>query len=1046
MKFPGSNSLLIALCLLTAHGLHAQGLPALQQFEVENVRLVLLDKDGNRQGTLEGKRAAKKRDGRVEITDAVLAMTRGDQRTVLRAAEFLYQPDTEAFDCPKGMTGELPDGGTFDLPQAAGTITIGPAPKLVVRATGTAKFASADPLRALLRAEMVDPEMELSLGKGSPSPGLSRLKLTGRRGGEFRVRVESVPVPDGGGARPGALILGSFGDMTADFDTDTGRGTIGLLRRARMALEPGDQPASGMEVTANRIDLRGVLIEGAPSDLASRLTGLEIDAAGTVHLTGPSVRGFGDVLSYREPSGLRVVTLSGSPSVDVEQVERDTPGLLRMRSRRIISLVAPLTPPNEVPAWLELRVEAGAQVWREAQGRVAWRISGRVVDVRSSVVVRPPGPFADAPQARREMFRVIVEGYSPLLRVAGAATLTDQLDDPGQRAAIFGTSATGQFEGDQLQSEVRGPGILAMLYADQGLADELRYALGLARRPDSPLPRPGRLTVRAQQVARISVSTLPASATAARPLWIDAQGEVELEHTPLPRFDRDLVTFTGDSAGISLRGNRVERAALSGAGCLATLGPDLLISDGFRVVSTGPLLEGLIRGPGRLVVRDPQSLAYFRRAVERMPRRGLQIEPAVPDAGWMNFGGDVLVAGDEDTRAMDVSGGVELRMVLGEFETPRAGPSGQKDLPELEDADVQQLYLVRGRSLLVFSSGHAAKPPAVLNLLRLEGNALIRSQTDRLQVTALDSIEATGADDQRTAGNPLTVVLLGSPVLALEDAGLFFGDVVRRGAFDYDGAWRLEAGQRLELTFRPLAAGDPDSVRGIRQALEVVERGQAAAPMMLEAAWRARTRLELLVKDLPPVFTPEAEGPRKALAAALAAESELRLVVARETGVCSDINGRRRASRQAARAARLMAGLVEVAGSGGVRGRFEAAGGSTPALQLGVTTVLVTFDGLGEIVDTAAEGPVTISRGDYTISGRRLSQARDGTLILDGAAIELPDNTGVSVTGVRTVSLRQRGNPESTPGATRTMITRITGENLRVRVKLSREEMTPAPK
>lgn len=1046
MAWAGARIAVALLLLVLAVPAAAQGLPGLQQFEVENARLILLDKDGARRGTLEGKLARKKRDGNVEVQGAVLTMTGKDGKLVVRAAQFDYTPATDAFSCPSGLQADLPDGGWFEMPVATGTITMGAEPVLVARGKGDTTFRSAAPDKALLVAAMADPEITIRTRLVEGRLGIAQLLLQGQRGGEFKLRVDAVPAPDGRGSVPGVLTLGCFGDISARHDAVAGKAAIGLLRRARIGFDGEGRP---FEVTAAEIKLRGLVaadaMAGGSADLARSLGQLEIDASGTVHVGGPTFEGFGNELSYREPDQRRELVLRGNPSLDVDQAgprqKRDrTAVALRMKSRRVIELTAPLTPPEQQPEFLRLRLESGVQVWREVDTRVEWRISGALVEMESLLLdTAPRRPFDEEPR-RREYFRVESEGYSPMLRVAGRDTLPDGTDEPTQRAAVFGARASGRIDQARIEAEVRGPEILALLYSEQRLADEMRFALGLRRRETQPdQTSAGRLTVRARDELRVSVAAGGLAADAqAEPLGVSARGAVELEHTPLPRDDRDLVSFTGDSARLVLQGTRVNVAELSGDDSLATLGYDLLLSRGFRIASRQPHMDGFIGGPGRLVVRDTESLSYFRRAVERLPRRGQLTEPATPDAGWMNFEGDVTIAGDADTRRMEVTG-VELRLVLGEFETPRAGKSAVKDLPELLDAEVIKLYLVRGRRLQLVSIGHATVPPSVLNLLRLEGDALVRSETDRMQATAQESIEASGADDQRAAGNPLSVVLLGRSVLQMEDAGLFFGDVVRTGTFSYDGAWVIQAGDRLEITFRPLAVGDPVAISGLRQDLSEIQRGSLPAPALHLRAWRARQTLARMVEVLPPAWTPESEQPRQALAAVEKAELELRGVVAGETGVVRDHLGRIRAARYASRAEKLMSGLIEVAASGGVDGRFASTDSATPALNLGVEEAVVTFNGAGEVVDTTARGTVRVARGDYVITGSRLSQARDGTLLLDDARVTLPANTGMEITGVRTVSLRHRGGDP----AQRTMVTRVTGRDLKVNVKLNRG--APAP-
>jgi len=1038
----------LLLLVLLAIPLEAQGLPGLQQFEVENARLILLDKDGNRRGNLEGKLARKKRDGNIEVQGAVLTMTGGDGKLVVRADSFVYTPATEAFECPSGLKAELPDGGGFELPQATGTISIGATPVLKARGKGEAEFRSSAPDRALLRAKLTDPDIEIHTAMVGTNLGVKSVALTGLRGGEILLRVASLPAPDGRGAVPGVLALGCFGDISATFDAASRKCEIRLLRRARMGFDGDGKP---FEITAAEIKLRGSIAEdamsGGAADLARSLGGLEIDASGTVHVTGPTFQGFGNDLTYREPDASRELTLLGNPSLDVDQttprmLKENRTVMLRMKSRNLIALSSPLTLPDQQPDYLTLRLESGVQLWRESSGRVDWRMSGRLVSLHSVLLAQPPTLPGEPTPARREHFRVESEGYSPLLRVAGQAGLGEDIAEPTQRAAVFGASAMGRIEQSMIDATVAGPDILALLYSEQRLADEVRYALGLRHRPKVPQPRPGRLTVRASDSLRIRVA---ASGLASRdepaPLDVSARGAVELEHAALPRDDRDFVSFTGDSARLAMKGSRVTLAELRGDDCLATLGYDLLVSRGFQIHTDQPLMDGLVHGPGRMVIREQESLLYFRRAIERLPRRGLETEAAVPDAGWMNFAGDVRMAGDADARTMEVMG-VELNMVLGEFEIPRAGKSAVKDLPELLAGDVRQLYLVRGKRMLLVSTGYASEPPAVVNLLRLEGDALIRSEVDRLQAMATESIEATGADDQRAVGNPLAVVLLGRPVVTMEDAGLFFGDVVRKGSFSYDSGWRLTAGDRLELTFRPLAVGDPVAIAAIRHDLAEIRKSTQGALMLLERAWRARTALERLVAQLPSGYTAESEQPRVALRAVQVVEQELRNALAREHGGARDQYSRARASRNSARAENLLAGLVEIAASGGVEGEFSSRDSGTPALNLGVERAVVTFNGVGEIVDTNAQGAVRVARGEYVITGSRLTQARDGTLLLDDAQIRLPANTGMEVTGVKRVSMRQMAEDASNPSAPRTMVTRITGQNLKVGVKLTR----PAPK
>ncbi|MCL4730471.1 MAG: hypothetical protein KJ044_08575 [Planctomycetes bacterium] len=1014
------------LLVLVAAPLAAQGLPGLQQFEVQDVRLVLLDADGNRRGTLEGSHARKQRDGKVSITAAVLTLAAAEGRLVARAPGFVYRPDSEAFECPQGLSGELPDGGAFSLESATGTIRLGPEPVLKAAGTGKADFRSGEAGRALIRAEVPDPELELRARVTGGRLEIAGVVISGRRGGEVFLRSAALPSPRGRPTAAGTLALGCFGDVNLRYEREAGRCEVSLLRRARIAVDGAERD---FEVTANRIRLRGRSAgTGEPEGTAPGLEELELDADGAVNLRGDGFEGFGNELAYREPQMRRELTLGGNPSLDLDQTPHDGAGrvLVRMKSRRSIRLVAPLAPPGVEPESASLTLSDGVQLWRESAGRVEWRISGRVVELEFVALAQPPGlPGAQGPQ-RREYFRVEREGYAALLRVAEGAS------EQGQRAAVFGARAWGTIERGRLDAEIGGPDILATLQSDQRLADEMRYALGLRARPDHAQTRPGLLVVRAAASLRLALAL---GRDPGAPLDVSARGAVELEHSPLPRDDRDLVTFTGDFAALGMAGPRVTLARLDGRDCLATLGYDLLLSNGFHIRADAPDLQGTIAGPGRLVARDVDSIGYFRRVLARLPRRQITAPEHEPDAGWMNFAGDVNLSGDRNSRGLTARG-VELRLVHGEFERPRAGRVALRDLGELEDSDVRGLYFARGDRLLILSTGHGTGPQAVVNLMRLEGNALVRAAQDGIEAAAEECIEAGGADDQRAAGNPLSLVLLGKPLLVMDDAGALFGPALSSDTFAYDGAWRVTAGQRLEVTFRPLAAGDPAASAAISADLRHVSRSDESAPWLLHRAHRARAALQAMADLLPPARAAESDQVREALAAAVVAELALRQAVTRETGVAADAWSRFRAARRGRRAAALLAGLIEVAGSGGVDGRFTARDGDSPPVDLAVGRLVVTFNGAGEVVDVSARDGVRLGRADYVITGSALSQAADGTLRLDSAAITLPDNTGITISGVREISLRHRARDDQNPAAARSLVTRVTGQGLKVNVNL----------
>jgi len=102
--------------------------------------------------------------------------------------------------------------------------------------------------------------------------------------------------------------------------------------------------------------------------------------------------------------------------------------------------------------------------------------------------------------------------------------------------------------------------------------------------------------------------------------------------------------------------------------------------------------------------------------------------------------------------------------------------------------------------------------------------------------------------------------------------------------------------------------------------------------------------------------------------------------------------------------------------------------------------VTITFNGLGEVADIDALGPITVSRAAYTLRGSALSRNPGGALVLDDADIDLPPNTGIEVSGVREISMQRRADPVVAPDGSRhgrRMVTRVTGTDMRVKVNLA---------
>ena len=416
--------------------------------------------------------------------------------------------------------------------------------------------------------------------------------------------------------------------------------------------------------------------------------------------------------------------------------------------------------------------------------------------------------------------------------------------------------------------------------------------------------------------------------------------------------------------------------------------------------------------------------------------------PPQPDAAWLNFGLSFTASIGELQKLMEADS-PDFRLVYGDFLTPRAGRSAIKDLDELNDPEVQQLYEVHGRRVFASSTRSDNKAPSV-NVLLLEGSAYVNSRFDKITASAEDAIELSGSDNQRAADAPLSVVLRHNARLRVEDAGVFFGDYVRKGAFAYDGSWLLESAERLEITFRPLESPTDDAtlVPRVRAALGKAAQAKRALPSRLSELEHATELLEQATLGKRPAG-PGADQPWKAVTEARDARRVMRLAMQMwMTGQTMADHELLAAMRSVRRCRALLSALIDVAGAGGLQGHFRSTGAHVPPLDLKMNEALFTFDGLGQIVDVNAQGPIEVSRDAYSISGTRLHRETDGTLTLDGASITLPEDTGVHVSGVKAISLKQRegktfGNEFRTQ---RTMVTRVSGKEMKVVVKLGEQQ------
>lgn len=1021
----GRTSLLLWLLLSTCAGaLPAQSLPGIEQFEVENVRLTILDDKGVRRGMLTGDMARRARDGRVSISGAELKIERKLDAFVLTAEEFTYTPDTGKFETAAGVSISLPGGGLLLLPAGKGDLDFTDGVKLNMTTEGTGTLRSGADARTLANATVVNPTVAAVLVDAEDDNSLTveSVSISGTRGGELALRLARLPgVSTEPAARQAVVNLSCFGDVSLTIRDNGASADLNMLRRARLDFKDEDR---SLEVTSNRLAMRGRVVRSAEG--SSQLVDLALDAQQNVRLVGDGFTGTGGELRYREFLDRREARLSSDAMLTRDQGvnEQLAAVQIELRAKGYVDLVIPFAEPGGNPPEIAVELNDAARVKQSAGARIQWQITGQLVRLYSHV---------GAAGVYNHSFDGFSEGYTPLLRVFGP--LGSAVEGEGvelQRAAVSGSRAEGSFIDGMATVRVYGPEAMGVVYSNAPLASLMRVALGLQAPPaEGELPplQNSRLVVRADSWLDLSLHDPD--------LGIEAVGNVRLDHEPLPRDDANLVTLTGDQVALQLDDRRLQHASmrrLNGSPALATLGYDLLECRSIVIDQWHDHLRTSVVGPGRMVARDASSVDYFRSALDRLPKRtGERAEPPKPDAAWLDFGDAFSARIAKLERSLEVER-PQFYLVMGEFERPRAGRSAVNDLTELRDPEVMTLYEASG------ARAYAASVTAVLggtavNLLRLEGDARVNSRFDGIKAFASEAIELSGSDAQQADDAPLTVVLLRDARLTIEDAGVFFGQHVRGGVFGYDGRWTLTSAERLEVTLRPVE--QPHGQGSLVAARQMLARALQPKHLMIERLHQ----LERTVVELEGLTTGERPASFdqvwQALDETRDARHAMSLALRRQMHGARDSLELRSAERSARRARSLLSALVDVAGQGGMLGAFRSEDPTVPPLDITMGLALITFDGLGQLVDVRGGGPIEVSRASYTLKGERLSRDADGTLRLDGAAILLPADTGVTVSGVRTIALKQREDKVfGDLGRRRTMVTRVEGRDLKVKVKL----------
>lgn len=1061
----GPSKLLVML-LLACGSLHAQMLPDIEQFEVENVRLILLNSSGERQGVLSGKVARRGRDGRVTVSGASLKVERGADSITLDAAEFIYQPKASRFECPGGLTVDLPDEGRLVVPKGSGEITFTNGMHLTMNVEGEATLRDGPEGASLVEASVVNPEIQVKTriqtveteDESSEQLQLDSFTVRGARGGSMLLRLAHLPsLAEDQDPSQAVVTVSCFGNIELVINESERRATLSMLRRARMAL---DEDARSFEVTSGRLDIAGDYArESADNENGpARLSGLALDASQNVSIRGGEFTGTGGVLRYREFSAHREARIENDPSLQLNQgvSEDGRIELIDMRAREYIDVLIPvesvsaesasLDSTDQRPGSISTELSEGARVKQFIDRQLQWQITGRFIRLHSFRDTSSP-----ADKRYDHTFDGFSEGYSPLLKLYGPVPLPLPADTPDAsteqspellRASVYGARAEGEFVAGRASVDVYGPNVLGVMYSDAPLSDLLKVALGLKERaldgegnPVPPPRRDGRLVIRADDVLHVDLST-----TGQADAQLDARGNVQLDHEPLPRDDSNLVTLTGDRVMLRVQGGAIRSAKVIGDDALATIGHDILLCREVAVDEIRQALKTSLKGPGRVIVRDPESVAYFTNELDRLPRRPGAAEVPAPDAAWLEFGAVVTAVISDNSRTLEVDSPRYI-LVRGEFESPRAGRTAINDVPELTEPEVLQLYEAQALRAYAVSTRQTDSSPRV-NFLSLEGSAYVNSRLDGITARARDAIELSGSEIRRVQDAPLAIILRGNADIMIDDAGVFFGEYVQTGVFAYDKSWRLLASDRLEITLRPLEVpGDEEGLlASAREAIGNALSESRSAYQQLTFARQAVQMLEDLVRGRLRPADSSTYQPWEALDKIRQSLQNLQRAWLLEASMNSHAKVEQHiASRSLRRARAVLSGLIDVVGFGRVECGFVSSKPGVPPLDIQLHDALFTFDGLGQIVNVNASGPIVVSRQAYTIRGKTLSRAPDGTLTLDGASIELPRDTGVEVSGVESVALRQRedkvGNLNQ--DVERTMVTRVSGRGLKVKVTLA---------
>lgn len=1078
-------SFLALFFMLSQASLSAQGLPDVDRIDVEDLTLVILGPDGKRRGILSGKKASKGEDGKVRMEGASLVTKATENEFKIEAKNFIYTPGTSAIEFPEGLTITLPDGGQISVPSGTGTFLLEPDIVLHMESDGKMTMRSGAKDDSTISASVPEPVLDMKFKRDKTRHELESMTLAGNRGGTVVVKLKHMPILDSPvldkknpmentqNKEPVASLT-CFGPMLITMTGPNRKTKLSMTRRVSMKLESASENLSVFSTT--------LVMEGEQTktkDAATNLssfTGVSLLASGNVRVEGNRINGISSELQYKEEEPLsdsgkliRILMLNGQPRLNIEEAAR-LPDAKRETSSEKPLAVIRLTAQESIvmktpagigaPDEMDLVLTSQGRVQRFINGQEQFQIFGKLVTVHSwnvEKITKTSDSKEISVTQTNYSFAVESSGYAPVVR----ALPIGKEDDARQlsRATVYGKHAEGSVIDGFGRFQATGKEILVISQLKQALDINIGPTKKTtSERTDS------KLIVRADKSVDLEIQLATPESAGKREskvshseILIHAIGNVELDHQPLPRNDSKLLTMSGSDVLLHIADELLKAAHIHGGNARISVGHDLLECESIDILDEDGVQKSNIQGPGSLTFRELATLQELRKMLALLPRQSMSKNnnqsEVMPDAGWIDFEGEIKIESsdmkDNESYLMTMHK-PRAFMVYGGFENPRSGRTGFKDLAELTGTEVETLFKSRADLMRVESRKIEKRAANVVTLL---GKPRINSELDGFVASAEHSIVISGTELQQGAEVPFTVQLIDNAVLEIKKSSNFLGEYVDEGVFAYDDKWVLSSGGHLAISTRPLdglweystAEETPPIFAQVRKALAAVRKLES--PQDMEASLKlARALLIRATGERNPLLETaplEIAQPREALRefgrpfftlhraqlATLGGERRNKLMsIAR--GQISAIHAR-------------LGSLIDISGQGGVDGSFYSSNKKVPPLLVNMQAFSFTFSGGGDLVGTDIEGPMFVRRKGYTVRGADMEGQFDGQILLKDVKIELPPESKIEIEGVDHITLRQRETrKERVDGdrdRRRTIITRITGKKLKVKVSLVKE-------